>query len=315
MDPIQSIKPWKDSSLAMLLEAQQRGWELFYAQISDLWLEDGRAMGRLAPLRVFHDSQRWFQLDAATIQPLGQMDVVLMRKDPPFDIEYIVATYTLERAQAAGTLVVNDPRSLRDANEKVFLAWFPQCSPPTLVCRDLDVAQDFIQVHGQVVIKPLDLMGGRSVFVTDVDDPNRNVILETVTQRGAKSVMLQKYLPAIRTSGDKRIILVDGRPFPWALARIPTGGDHRGNLDAGARSEVLPLSERDHWICQQVGPVLNQKGLLFAGIDIIGDFLTEVNVTSPTGIRELEGAQPDGVAQWLWDAIQSSLVNRQERIA
>ena len=307
MDPIESIKPHKDSTLAMLLEAQTRGWEIHYGRLQDIWLRDGEAFGRLTRLRVADDPAKWFDAGDVAVTALGDMDVILMRKDPPFDMEYVVATYVLERAEGQGALVVNRPQSLRDANEKAFLAWFPDCVPPTLISRSLEELRSFIAEQQQVVIKPLHLMGGRSVFVTDRDDGNQNVILETVAHEGARYVMAQKYLPEIVSSGDKRIILVDGQPIPVALVRIPQAGDHRGNMDVGARTEVRPLTDRDLWICDQIGPVLRDKGLLFTGIDVIGDFMTEVNVTSATGIRELERDGDVRITTQLFDAISSRL--------
>jgi glutathione synthase len=230
-----------------------------------------------------------------------------MRKDPPFDMDYIFATYVLQRAEDHGALVVNRPQALRDANEKVYLAWFPDCTPPTLVSRSLREMRAFVDEHGKVVVKPLDLMAGRSVFVTDADDGNCNVILEMMTRQGTHFAMVQRYQPEIADSGDKRIILIDGEPIPLALARIPSRGDHRGNMVAGARVEVRPLTDRDRWICEQVGPVLRDQGLLFTGIDVIGDVMTELNVTSPTGIRELEGASDIKITRLLFDAIASRL--------
>jgi glutathione synthase len=303
MDPIEFIKPHKDSSLAMLLEAQRRGWQIHYGGMSDIWLRDGRAYGRLTHLQVADDQENWFELGEVSETLLGDMDVILMRKDPPFDMNYIVGTYILERAEDQGALVVNRPQSLRDANEKAYLAWFPTCTPPTLISRSLEEMQAFIQEHRKVVVKPLDLMGGRSVFVIDSEDDNRNVILETVTQYGTRFTMVQQYRPEITQSGDKRILLIDGQPIPLALARIPSPGDHRGNMNAGARVEVRPLTDHDRWICDQVGPLLKKKGLLFAGIDVIGEFMTEINVTSPTGIRELERASDLKITRQLFDAI------------
>ncbi len=307
MDPIESIRPHKDSSLAMLVQAQSRGWEIYEAGLSDIWLKNGTAFGNLTPLKVADRTEHWFEKGDAEIMPLHQLDVILMRKDPPFDMEYIFATYVLERAEDEGVVVVNSPRGLRDANEKAFVAWFPDCVPPTLISRSLDEMRSFLAEHQRVVVKPLDLMGGRSVFVADVNDGNSNVILETVSQAGTRFTMLQKYLSDIKTTGDKRIILIDGRPVPCALVRIPGEGDHRGNMDAGAVTRVEPLTDRDLWICEQVAPVLVNKGLLFTGIDVIGDYLTELNVTSPTGIRELERAGKVQVAQPMFDAIESRM--------
>jgi glutathione synthase len=307
MDPIESIKPYKDSSFAMLLEAQRRGWKIHYGQLNDMWLRDGQAFGHLTRLQVADDESNWFELGDVAVTPLGDMDVILMRKDPPFDMEYIVATYVLQRAEDQGAVVVNRPQGLRDVNEKAFLAWFPSCVPPTLISRSLKEMRAFVEEHGKVVVKPLDLMGGQSVFVTDPEDGNHNVILETITKQGTHYAMVQQYLPEIASSGDKRIILIDGQPIPLALARIPSPGDHRGNIVAGARIEVCPLTDREIWICEQIGPVLRDKGLLFTGIDVIGDFMTELNVTSPTGIRELERASDIEIAKQMFDAIASKL--------
>ncbi len=308
MDPIGSIKPAKDSTLALLLAAQARGWKISYGELHDIWLRDGNAFGRLTDLRVADDRTRWFSPGDAEVTPLGDLDVILMRKDPPFDMEYIVATYVLERAQDQGAVVVNRPQGLRDANEKAFVSWFPNCAPPTLISRSLQEMRGFIAEHRQVVVKPLDRMGGQSVFVTDAEDGNHNVILETVSDGGARYTVVQKYLPQIVDSGDKRILLIDGQPVPMALVRIPPEGDHRGNLATGARAEVRPLTDRDVWICEQIGPVLRDRGLLFTGIDVIGDFMTEINVTSPTGIREIERASDVRIAEQILDAIASKLV-------
>lgn len=310
MDPIDRIYPGKDSTLAMLLAAQSRGWDLRYAEMADIWLRDGEAFGRLRDIKVADDAAAWFEFGEQTVSPLGEMDVILMRKDPPFDLEYIVSTYILERAEVRGAVVVNRPQALRDANEKVYLSWFPQCAAPTLISRSLEDMRAFVDEHGKAVVKPLDAMAGRSVFVTGVDDGNRNVILETLTDHGNRYAMVQKYLPEIAESGDKRILLVDGKPFDEALVRIPAGGDHRGNICAGAQTRAEPLSERDQWICDEVGPVLREKGILFAGIDIIGDYLTEVNVTSPTGIRELDRDCGVWIGNRLMDAIAKRLQDR-----
>jgi glutathione synthase len=305
MDPIESINPEKDSTLAMLLQAQSRGWTIHYGQLSDIWLRDGEAYGHLTQLNVADDPAHWFDPGEVAIAPLGDMDAILMRKDPPFDMRYIFATYVLQRAEEHGALVVNRPQGLRDANEKAILAWFPTCAPPTLISSSLEEMRAFITEHNKVVVKPLDLMGGQSVFVTDAKDGNHKVILETLTDNGSRYVMVQKYLPEITESGDKRIILIDGQPVPMVLARIPSPGDHRGNMCVGARTQITSLTVRDRSICDQIGPVLRDNGLLFAGIDVIGDFMTEVNVTSPTGIRELERASDLRIAEQILDAISS----------
>jgi glutathione synthase len=310
MDPIESIKPHKDSTLAMLLEAQARGWTIQYGRLEDIWLRDGEAFGRLTDLRVTDDPVQWFDPGDVSVTPLGEMDVILMRKDPPFNVEYVMATYVLERAEHRGAIVVNRPQGLRDANEKAFVSWFPQCAPPTLISRSLDEMRAFITEFTRVVVKPLDVMGGRSVFVTDIADANCNVILETVAQGGTRYTMVQQYLPEVVTSGDKRIFLIDGEPISLALVRIPSQGDHRGNIDVGASTEVRPLTDGDRRICDEIGSVLREKGLLFTGIDVIGDFLTELNVTSPTGVRELEGASDVRITTQLFDTISERVLTR-----
>ena len=287
MDPIEAIKPAKDSTLAILLAAQARGWQLFYAEQKDLWLRDGIAWGRLAPLKVFDDSTRWFERAAAQSAKLGEFDVVLMRKDPPFDMEFIYTTYILDRAAIQGALVCNRPQGLRDMNEKAYTAWFPECCAPTLITRDMHDMGEFLREHGKAVCKPLDGMGGKSIFVLEQGDKNRNVVFESLTGYGTRYAIVQKYLPEIVTAGDCRIILVDGDPVPFALKRIPAPEDNRGNLAAGARAESRPLNDRDRWLCAQIGPALKAAGMLFVGLDVIGDYVTEINVTSPTGIREL----------------------------
>ncbi|MFN3920136.1 MAG: glutathione synthase [Methylohalobius sp.] len=287
MDPISAINIHKDSTFAMLLEAQSRGWTLFYMELSDLYLRDGRTFARMRRLTIQRDERCWYKFEGERERPLDELDVVLMRKDPPFDQEYIYATYLLECAQIRGTLVVNHPRALRDANEKLFTAWFPHCCAPTLVARDPNKFRKFIREQGEIILKPLDGMGGASIFYVHPDDPNTSVILETMTLKGRRFVMAQKYLPQI-AEGDKRILLINGQPVPYALARIPAAGEVRGNLAAGGRAEGRVLTERDLWICAQVGPELRRRGLIFVGIDVIGEYLTEINVTSPTCIQELD---------------------------
>jgi len=287
MDPIGSINIKKDSTFAMLLEAQARGWELHYMELGDLFLRDGVAFARRRSLKVFEDSSRWFEFGPETTSALSELDVILMRKDPPFDMEYVYATYLLEQAEAAGVLVVNKPRSLRDANEKLFTAWFPQCTPPTLVTRRSTLIRDFLAEHQDIILKPLDGMGGASVFRLRREDPNVNVVLETLTHKETHYAMAQRFIPDI-TQGDKRILMIDGEPIPYALARIPAAGETRGNLAAGGTGTGVALSERDRWICREVGPALRERGLLFVGLDVIGDYLTEINVTSPTCVRELD---------------------------
>lgn len=306
MDPIASIQVKKDSTFAMMLAAQRRGWSLWYLEIGDLVLRDGEALGWMRPVEVQDDPLSWYRLGEAVRRPLAWLDVLMMRKDPPFDIEYIYATYVLEWAKGAGCLVVNDPQSLRDANEKVFINAFPHCTPPTLITRQARDIHEFQAEHGAIVIKPLHGMGGRSVFRLLPGDPNLNVVIETLTDRGRAFCMVQRFIPEIE-QGDKRILIVDGEPVPYCLARIPAPGETRGNLAAGARGEVRPLGERDLWIAEQVGPELRARGVLFAGLDVIGDFLTEINITSPTCIRELDAACGLDIAGDLLDRIASRL--------
>jgi len=306
MDPIDSIKPVKDSSLAMLLEAGRRDAEIHYMLQSDLKMLAGEALGHSRPLDVRDDDEDWFTIGAAADIRLGELDVILMRKDPPFDMEYIYTSYILERAEECGALIVNKPQSLRDMNEKAYIAWFPQCAPLTLITRSMQEMKDFLEEHDRIVVKPLDGMGGKSIFVVAKGDNNANVIFETLTDYGSRFAMAQVFIPEI-SEGDKRILLIDGEPVPYALARIPSADDNRGNLVMGAIGEARTLTERDEWICAQVGPVLRERGVIFAGIDVIGDYLTEINVTSPTGIRELDSAFELNIAGILFDAIESKL--------
>lgn len=307
MDPIDQIKVYKDSSFAMLLAAQARGWQLWYLTVSDLYLVNGEAWGAMRPVTVQDDTQNWFTLGEAVARPLAELNSILMRKDPPFDLEYIAATYLLEQAERAGVLVVNKPQSLRDANEKLYTAWFPQCCAPNLVTRQASQIKAFLQEHGEIILKPLDGMGGSSIFRLQHGDLNTSVIIETITQHGKRFIMAQRYIPEILQYGDKRILLINGEPMPYALARIPAQGEFRGNLAAGARGEGVALTERDYWICQQVGATLRERGLMFVGIDVIGEYLTEINVTSPTGIRELDKLYQLDIAGQLMDFLAEKL--------
>jgi glutathione synthase len=304
MDPISSIKPAKDTTLAMLLAAQKRGWELLYAEQKDLWLRDGVPFARLRTVKVRDDLKNWFELGDAQVAPLQDFDVILMRKDPPFDMEFIYTTYILERAEEQGVLVVNRPQGLRDMNEKVFTAWFPQCCAPTLITREMADMHAFLREHQRIVCKPLDGMGGRSIFVVDKGDKNANVVFETLTQYGTRFAIVQKYIPDIVATGDSRILVIDGEPAPYALARIPSEADNRGNLAAGARGEGRELNERDRWLVNQIGPTLKARGMMFVGLDVIGGYVTEINVTSPTGIRELDKHFKCDIASMLIDAIE-----------
>ncbi|WP_115577461.1 glutathione synthase [Xanthomonas campestris] len=304
MDPIASIKIAKDTTFAMLLEAQRRGHRLHYVRPGGLSLHEGRAVAQVAPLSVREDTSSWFTLGAFAELVFGPGQVVLMRKDPPVDAEFIYDTQVLAVAQRAGAQVVNDPQGLRDYNEKLAALLFPQCCPPTLVSRDAAALKAFVLAHGQAVLKPLDGMGGRSIFRSGTGDPNLNVILETLTDGGRKLTLAQRFIPDI-TAGDKRILLVDGEPVDYCLARIPQGDEFRGNLAAGGRGEGRPLSERDHWIAAQVGPEMKRRGMRFVGLDVIGDYLTEVNVTSPTCVRELDAQFGLNIAGLLFDAIEA----------
>jgi glutathione synthase len=304
MDPIGKIKFAKDTTLGMLLAAQARGWSLHYLEQADLRLRDGVAEGNVRALTVRADPADWYTLGEPAVAPLGAFDAILMRKDPPFDMEFIYTTYILERAELAGALVVNRPRGLRDMNEKVYTAWFPQCCAPTLVTRDMKEMAAFAAQHGKIVCKPLDGMGGRSIFVLEPGDKNSRVVFENLTQDGSHFAIVQKYLPEIVQGGDARVLLVDGEPVPYALARIPTATDHRGNLAAGAQGVGRPLNDRDRWLCQQIGPAMRAAGMLFVGLDVIGGYVTEINVTSPTGARELDKQFHLDIGELLMAAIE-----------
>lgn len=306
MDPIQLIHYKKDSTLAMLWEAQDRDYQLFYIEQKDLFLRNSIPYAHAKSLQVFRDPNKWFALNEAQEIPLSDLNVILMRKDPPFNEEYIYSTYLLEHAERLGVLVINRAQSLRDANEKLFATYFPQCSPPTLVTQSMGILKDFWQTYGDIVCKPLNTMGGVSVFRLRKEEVNANVIFETLTKNGHSHIMAQQFIPEI-TAGDKRILLINGEPIPHVLARIPQGDDWRGNLAAGAKGVVQALSERDSYICQQLKPSLKERGLYFVGIDIIGNYLTEVNVTSPTGIRELDDALGLNISAVLFDYIEKQL--------
>ena len=306
MDPIATINPKKDTTLALLLAAQARGWSLWYMEQADLALEDCVPVARLTPLWVRDSLTNWFELGLPEERPLETLDCVLMRKDPPFDGEYIYSTYLLEAVERLGVLVVNRPGSLRDCNEKIFATRFPQCTPPLLVSRDPARLRAFHDHHDDVIYKPLDGMGGIGIFRARADEPNLSVIIETLTQHGRTTIMAQRYIPEI-VAGDKRILVVDGEAVPYCLARVPAVGEVRGNLAAGGSGIVQPLSERDRWIVAQVAPTLRELGLLFVGLDVIGDYLTEINVTSPTCAREIDYAKDTDIGGRLLTAIERRL--------
>lgn len=306
MDPIGSITPYKDTTLAMMLEAQRRGWQLHYMEQPYLYMRDGEVFARYRTVQVRDDNLDWFRFGEETRGPLADMDIVLMRKDPPVDDEYLYTTYLLQVAESHGVLVLNRPQALREVNEKLYTAWFAHCTAPTLVASDGAVIREFLDEQQDIILKPLNMMGGASIFRLRSGDPNIGVVLETMTRHGSRPAMAQRYLPEI-ASGDKRILMIDGEPLDYALARIPSPGETRGNLAAGGRGEGVPLSERDRWICAQVGPRLRELGLLFVGLDVIGDHLTEINVTSPTCVRELDAIYGLNIAGQLFDCLESRL--------
>ncbi|WP_281559933.1 glutathione synthase [Thalassomonas sp. RHCl1] len=306
MDPISQVNVKKDSSMAMMLEAQTRGYEIYYMEMQDLYLDQGESRAQTHRVRVFNDTEHWYELSDPKDIAISELDAVLMRKDPPFDTEYIYATYMLERAELEGTLIVNKPQSLRDCNEKLFTAWFSELTAKTMVTRDCERIRKFHQQHKDVIIKPLDGMGGSSIFHIKPNDANIGVILETLTAHGSQYAMVQEYMPEIK-DGDKRILIVDGEPMPYCLARIPAQGETRGNLAAGGRGEARPLTASDRYIAETIAPELKKRGLIFVGLDVIGDKVTEINVTSPTCIREIEAAYPINISGKLMDAIESRL--------
>lgn len=302
MDPIAGINPKKDTTLALLLAAQQRHWPIFYMEVTDLFLINDKPYARMRRLQVKDDEKDWFSCDKETIAPLTSLSVILMRKDPPIDMQYIYATQLLDKAEQQGVLIANRPQSLRDFNEKLFTLNFPQCCPPSLVTSSIHAAQEFLLEYQDIIAKPLDGMGGQSVFRLRTSDPNINVILETLTANNQSYMMVQRYIPEV-LAGDKRIIMINGEPISYALARIAPPGETRSNLAVGAKSKAIKLSERDIWICQQVGPSLREKGLLFVGLDVIGEYLTEINITSPTGVREIDAQCNINISAQFIDAI------------
>jgi glutathione synthase len=306
MDPISEVKVVKDSSMAMMLEAQKRGYEIYYMQMADLYLDQGQARANSQKVKVFDDIEHWYELSDQQDIALSDLDAILMRKDPPFDTEFIYATYMLERAEVEGTLIVNKPQSLRDCNEKLFTAWFADLTPRTLVTRNDKQIRAFHQELKDIIIKPLDGMGGSSIFRIKEDDANVGVILETLTNHGQQYAMVQEYMPEI-VDGDKRILIVNGEPMPYCLARIPAQGETRGNLAAGGRGVARPLSPSDKLIADTIAPELKKRGLYFVGLDVIGDKVTEINVTSPTCIREIEAAYPINISGKLMDAIEENI--------
>lgn len=303
LDPVENLNTKKDTSLALILAAQARGWEILYMQQGALRLEGSEVRAYVQTLEVDLSKDDWYQLGESTDIAISELDAIFMRKDPPFDMNYIYSTYLLEQAEKQGVLVVNRAGSLRDCNEKLFATQFAQCCPPLLVSSDQSQLKRFHETHSDVIYKPLDGMGGSSIFRAVPGEHNLSVILETLTDQGAVPIMAQKYLPEI-VDGDKRILVVDGEPVPHCLARIPARGETRGNLAAGGRGEVRELSERDRWIVAQVAPELRKRGLMFVGLDVIGEYLTEINVTSPTCVREIDRDAGTDIGGMLMDAVE-----------
>lgn len=307
MDPIHAIKPYKDSTFAMLLAGAKRGWALEYFELGDIWLDGGVALGNARPLQVKDHSRDFFELGPRAAVELGDLDVILMRKDPPFDMEYVLSTYVLQRAAEAGARVVNAPAALREVNEKAYVAWFADLCPATIITRSRQVMLEFLARHEKIVVKPMDGMGGKSIFVVEKNGSNTNVILETILHDGNRYATAQAFIPEIAESGDTRILLINGEAVPNGLVRMPPAGDHRGNLAVGGKAQGRSLDEHDRRICRRVGPALRDLGVAFAGIDVIGGQLTEINVTSPTGIRELDKLFDLDIASQLLDSIASQL--------
>ncbi len=310
MDPIERINYKKDTTLALMLEAQKRDWDIFYLEQRGVYLKDGRAFGKGLNLKVVENPKCWYQAIETQIRPLGEFDIILMRKDPPFDMEYIYTTYILQFAQEEGAHIVNDPQGLRDANEKLFAQWFKDCMPPTITTKDGQLLRDFIEDHQDVVLKPLHSMGGGSIFHLKWGDDNINVAIEVLTENGHRHIMAQRFIPEITSSGDKRIFLIDGNPLPYGLARFPAPGEIRGNLAAGGEAKGIPLSPEDLHICKKVGPTLRKKGLFFVGLDVIGGYLTEINVTSPTCVRELEAFYSVNVCEQFFSVLEKNYLFR-----
>lgn len=306
MDPIGSINIKKDSTFEMIWQAQQLGWQVDYFEMNDLSIANGRALGRARRVTAYQNAEHWFDLAEPRKIELGSLDAILMRKDPPFDMEFVYSTYILELAQEQGALVVNSPSALRDCNEKAYCAWFPEVCPETIITRSAEDIRSFLAEHSDIILKPLDGMGGASIFRVQTDSPNIGVIIETLTNHGSTYAMAQRYLPEI-TAGDKRILMVNGEAVPYSLARIPAKGETRGNLAAGARGVAQKLSDSDRRIAEIVGPKLVERNILFAGLDVIGDRLTEINVTSPTCIKEINTEFGTNIALDLMRAIESKL--------
>lgn len=310
MDPIESIHPEKDTTFAIMLEAQRRGWEVFYLTYNCLYSVKDHVNVVATKIEVIDRATSFYRfLSPPQTYSLQDFDITLMRKDPPFDIRYLYATYLLDLAKNKGCFIVNDPTSIRDANEKIFATWFPQCCPPFLVTSRVDLLVAFLAEHKKIIIKPLGYRGGEGILLLQQGDPNIYASIELLTEKETLPIMTQRYLPEITSLGDKRLLMINGEPYPYALVRLPKQGDIRGNLSAGATSHVEPINERDRWIANEVGPVLKKKGLYFVGLDIIGEYLTEINVTSPTCVREIEAARHVNICKDILDPLQILMKN------
>ncbi|MCF9033631.1 glutathione synthase [Acinetobacter nectaris] len=308
MDPIEHVNLKKDSTMAMLWAASRRGHELGYVLQQDLYINQGKAFGLVSPLQVFENSEKYYELSEKKSQSLAEYDVVLMRKDPPFDMNFVYTTYILEQAEREGAWIINKPQSLRDCNEKLFATQFPELQVPTLVTSQQSLIREFIQTHQDVIVKPLDGMGGSGIFRLSAQGANIGSTLEMLTELGKQPIMAQRYIPEI-TAGDKRILMVNGEPIPYCLARIPQNGEVRGNLAAGGLGEARPLTAKDKEIAAKVGPILREKGLVFVGLDVIGEYVTEINVTSPTCIREIDAQFGTSIADTLFDVLEQGRVS------
>ncbi|MFQ3788571.1 glutathione synthase [Halomonas sp. A29] len=309
MDAIAHLTYKKDTTLAMLWAAQERGWSLHYMEQEDLYLRDGRAHARMRDLTAFRNPDDWYALGAPEERPLAELDAILMRKDPPVDAHFLNAVHLLGFAEREGVLVVNPTRALLECNEKLFAQQFPQCCTPTVVSCSEAVLRAFHAEHRDVIFKPLDGMGGSGIFHVQPEGRNLGAIIETLTERGQRQIMAQRYIPEIK-DGDTRILLVDGEPVPFGLARVPMAGETRGNLAAGGTGVSRELTARDHWLIEQVQPMIREKGLMFVGLDVIGDYITEINVTSPTCVREIDDQRGTDIAGLLMDAIERRLAQR-----
>lgn len=308
IDPIENINPKKDSSIALMIDALERGWEVAFFTLNDLDVKNSKVFGFCKYLKFNLNSSNWYCIINEDYEPLSQFDVIFMRKDPPFDIQYITATYILELAEKEGVLVLNKPSSLRNANEKVFGLNFPECCPTSILTRSKKSILKFLKDYNKIILKPLDKMGGKSIYVIQEHDPNTNVIIEEITKQETEFVMVQKYISDIETSGDKRILIINGEAIPYGIARFSQGHDHRANIAVGGKVEGFKLSDKDLWLCSQIKSELKKQKLFFVGIDVIGDYITEINVTSPTGINEISKTSGMNVTAFILDSLENLFI-------